>query len=58
MESENARFLRDAVVDRCRKMTPTERLRAYVEHLRMIKKVYAAGKLQRKRPTGSKRKNA
>jgi hypothetical protein len=47
MESENARFLRQGMVELCRKMTPAQRVRAFIEHSRIIKQIHAAGERRR-----------
>jgi hypothetical protein len=48
MESENARFLRQGMVDLCRKMTPAQRVRAFIEHSRIVKQIHAAGERRRR----------
>jgi hypothetical protein len=48
MESENARFLRQGLIDRYRKMTPAERLEAFIEHSKLMKKLRDAGEARRK----------
>jgi hypothetical protein len=57
MESKNARFLRASVVDRCRKMTPAERLMAYVRQLRMVRRIHLAGIANRKAAARHKKKS-
>ena len=47
MESKNARFLRQGMVELCRKMTPAQRVRTFIDHSRMVKKIYEAGKRRR-----------
>ena len=54
MESENARFLRQGMVDLCRKMTPAQRVRAFIEHSRIVKQIHAAGARRRKEPIEEK----
>jgi len=48
MESKNERFLRQGMVDICRKMTPAQRVRAFIEHSRIVKKLHEAGERRRK----------
>ena len=48
MESENARFLRQGMVEKYRGMTPIERLRAFVEHSRLMMDLKKAGDARRK----------
>jgi hypothetical protein len=48
MESENARFLRQGLIDRYRKMTPAERVRAFIDHSRLMKQLRDAGEARRK----------
>jgi hypothetical protein len=47
MESENAKFLRQGLVEKCRKMTPAQRVKAYIEHSRIVKQIHAAGERRR-----------
>jgi hypothetical protein len=47
MDSENARFLKQGVVERCRKMTHAQRVRAYIGHSQAIRQIHAAGERQR-----------
>lgn len=48
MESKNADFLRQGVIDRCRRMTPAQRVKAFLEHSRLMKAIRKAGELRRK----------
>ena len=48
MESENARFLRQGMIERCRKVTPAERVKAFIEHSKQMKSLAAAGEAGRK----------
>jgi len=54
MESKNARFLRQGMVESCRKMTPAQRVRAFIDHSRMMKKIFEAGERRRKSIAQSK----
>jgi hypothetical protein len=47
MESKNAEFLRQGLIERYRKMTPIQRIRAFVEHSRMMQKLRKAGEVRR-----------
>ena len=49
MESKNARFLKDGLVLQARKMTPTQRVLAFIEHSRQIRAIHDAGIRRRKR---------
>lgn len=48
MNSENARFLRQGLVDRFRKMTPAERVSAFIEHSRLMIEFKKAGEARRR----------
>lgn len=48
MESRNARFLRQGLIEKYRKMTPVQRVKAFVEHSRRMKGLRDAGELRRK----------
>lgn len=54
MESRNALFLRAGVVEQARKMTPAQRVRAFIKHSRQMRAIRDAGIQQRK----AKRKKA
>ena len=43
MLSENARFLRQGLIDQYRKMTPAERVHAFIEHSKLMKAIQEAG---------------
>jgi hypothetical protein len=58
MESKNARFLRQGMIDRCRKMTPAERVKAFIEHSKQIRSLAAAGEARRKTLRAKKSGNA
>jgi predicted nucleotidyltransferase len=47
MESKNARFLRQGIVELCRKMTPARRVKAFLEHSRAVKHIHLAGARRR-----------
>ncbi len=47
MKSKNADFLRQGIVDLCRKMTHEQRLRAFINHSHLMKKLSAMGELKR-----------
>jgi hypothetical protein len=47
MESENAQFLRQGLVETYRKMTPVERLQAFVNHSRLMLEFKRAGDARR-----------
>lgn len=56
MESKNAAFLRQGLVDRYRKMTPGERVKAFIEHSRLMQQLRKAGEIRRadiEKPMGS-----
>ena len=48
MDSKNARFLRQGMVEQCRKMTPAQRVKAFIDHSRIVKKIHEAGERRRK----------
>ncbi|MEO6096402.1 MAG: hypothetical protein ABIW76_12145 [Fibrobacteria bacterium] len=48
MESKNAQFLRQGLIETYRKMTPVQRVRAFIRHSRMVKQIHAAGERRRK----------
>lgn|GEM_PF-4592685 len=48
MDSDNARFLRQSLIEHCRKMTPQDRVRAFIEHSRQMRIIRAAGEARRK----------
>jgi hypothetical protein len=48
MESKNAQFLRQGMIDRCRKMTPAERVKAFIDHSKRMKSLATAGEARRK----------
>ncbi len=50
MESKNAQFLRQGVIDRCRRMTPAQRVRMFIEHSKLMRKVKDAGERDRRSP--------
>jgi hypothetical protein len=54
MDSKNANFLRQGVMDRCRRMTPAQRVKAFLEHSRLMKAVRKAGESRRKNLTARK----
>jgi hypothetical protein len=47
MESKNARFLEDGLVQLARKMSPAQRVRAFIEHSRQMRLILAAGERHR-----------
>jgi hypothetical protein len=47
MYSKNADFLRQSLIERCRNMTPEERVRLFIEHSLLMRKVRDAGVLRR-----------
>lgn len=54
MESRNARFLKRSLQEENRRMTPAERVRAFIEHSKTLMKIRDAGEARRKRPAGNK----
>jgi hypothetical protein len=56
MKSENARFLRQGLIEQCRKMTPAQRVLAFIEHSRLMQEVRNAGRNRRNSPAVTKRK--
>lgn len=49
MESKLANQARQQLIEQSKKMTPEERLRAYVEHVKVLAQIHAAGVSARKR---------
>jgi hypothetical protein len=47
MYSKNADFLRESLIERCRNLTPAERVRLFIEHTLLMRKVRDAGVLRR-----------
>jgi len=57
MESRLARQAEAALLDTMRRMTPEQRLDAFLEHCQLVMELYDAGRQQRARPnqaTGEK----
>ena len=48
MQSRNARFLKQSLLEEYRRMIPAERARAYIEHSRVLIKIKEAGEARRK----------
>jgi hypothetical protein len=44
MDSKLAKASRDAMIELCKRMTPEERLKAFVEHSRQLALLHQAGK--------------
>ena len=57
MESQNARFLKQSVVERCRRMSPVQRVKAFIEHSKQMKGLRIAGELHRKAISNKKAGN-
>jgi hypothetical protein len=51
MRSKNADFLKQGLIEQARKMTPAQRVRAFIEHSRQIRAIRKAG-AGRKPPRG------
>lgn len=51
MESKLARQLRDELLAAMERLTPEERLRAFLAHCRLVSELYEAGRRHRSRPT-------
>lgn len=52
MESKNAEFLREGLIETARKMTPLERLDAFVEHSLRMRSLMALGEKRRNTRVG------
>lgn len=48
MESKNAEFLRQGLIETCRKMTPAQRIRVFIEHSERMNRLRDAGVARRK----------
>jgi len=57
MKSKNAEFLKQGVIDQSRKMTPDQKLRLFIEHSRLMKKLHKAGEIRRESLRDHKVKN-
>jgi hypothetical protein len=58
MRSEIARFLEEKVLERNRKMTPAQRVKAFIEHSRRLKAIQAAGARRRLAAEAESRKSS
>lgn len=47
MQSRNARLLKRSLLEETRRMTPAERVRAFIEHSRVLIKIKEAGEARR-----------
>lgn len=47
MDSQVAKAARDALIEMCKRMTPEERLKAFIEHSKQMALLYQAGKESR-----------
>lgn len=54
MDSKIARFLKEGLLEKNRKMTPAQRVKAFIEHSRLMKALRADG--ERRRDPGASRK--
>jgi hypothetical protein len=54
MESKNARFLKQGMIDRCKAMTPAQRVKSFIEHSRQMKLLRQAGEARRKKSAQKK----
>lgn len=43
MRSKNAEFLKEGLIEQARRMTPAQRVRAFIEHSRQILSIRKAG---------------
>ncbi len=48
MRSKNAEFLKDSLIEQARKMTPKQRVHAYIEHSRQMRAIAKAGSRRRR----------
>ena len=57
MKSRNARFLKQGLIEEYRQMSPHDRVRAFIKHSFLMKKIKEAGDAKRKALTGKKPDN-
>lgn len=54
MESKNAKFLREGVIDQARRMTPAQRVRKFIAYSNQMRAIHAAGAKARKAKPAAK----